>query len=162
MSSENTTNHQASDTAMVFGTSIPGTAYFPRRAAYVVICDGGQFLAVRGAAGYFLPGGGCEEGESFESCVRREVAEEAAIEVRDLTYVGMATQFFYAASDEVHYEAQFAFFSGKVGRALGSKPEHAMHWMPIDVPSDKLYHESHVWAIRQVSASIDHDNPTID
>ena len=57
------------------------------RVAAAIIEDHGKYLVARRKEGTHLsglwefPGGKCEEGETYESCVRREVLEELGIEI---------------------------------------------------------------------------------
>ena len=57
------------------------------RVAAALIEEGGQYLVARRKEGTHLgglwefPGGKCEEGETCESCVSREVLEELGIEI---------------------------------------------------------------------------------
>lgn len=66
----------------------------------VAIVDGGKVLALRRAPDDFLggvfelPGGGVEDGETFDQAVRRETLEEAGLEV--LEVLGMFPGFDYS------------------------------------------------------------------
>ena len=57
------------------------------RVAAALIEEGGKYLVARRKEGTHLgglwefPGGKCEEGETYESCVSREVLEELGIEI---------------------------------------------------------------------------------
>src|SRR3954469_13500974 len=86
-----------------FGARLDGVAYADRPAAYAVVAGvNGTVAAVRGTSGkFFLPGGGCLPGEAAEEAVRREVREELARSVRLVRPIGVATQYFYAADDDL-------------------------------------------------------------
>ena len=52
-------------------------SFFNRFAARGIICRGDRYLMIHGKNGdYKFPGGGMEEGESFEKTLIREVSEE--------------------------------------------------------------------------------------
>ncbi|MCI8387648.1 MAG: NUDIX domain-containing protein [Clostridiales bacterium] len=63
------------------GSPIPGQAYYDREGAYLIAVKDGKFAAVREPKGYFLLGGGIEEGESHVECIMRECLEEGGIDV---------------------------------------------------------------------------------
>jgi len=79
----------------------------PRRGAILVARDDrGRVLLVRQRGGPFkgewlLPGGGLEDGESFEDAMRREVREETGLEVR-------------SARPAARYDVRFGDFHGDV------------------------------------------------
>lgn len=57
-------------------------SFFNRFAARGIICRGERYLMIYGKNGdYKFPGGGMEEGESFEETLIREVSEETGYEV---------------------------------------------------------------------------------
>lgn len=54
-----------------------------------------------------IPGGGREEGESFDECITREIREESNMKVLELIPLGYDT-FTYDDSDEVHCVLRYA------------------------------------------------------
>lgn len=75
-----------------------------------------------GLGGKFLPG------ESPEACLRREVREEAGIEVEDATLKGCIT---FPAFDGVRDVYTFVFVVTRFrGEPLLEGPEGRLHWVP--------------------------------
>ncbi|HST51670.1 MAG TPA: NUDIX domain-containing protein [Pyrinomonadaceae bacterium] len=149
---EQQTEALISDSAepVVFGSAEPTVQYVERRAAYVVVAEGGKVAAVVGARGkYFLPGGGSLPGESPEETVAREVAEELARGVRLTRKVGEAVQYFYADADGCHYEMRATFFAGDFTGEVSGAFEHELCWLPPEEVERAFFHACHAWAARQ-------------
>ena len=140
---------QSSDGAILtFGVMDAAIAYTPRPAAYAVIADErGRIAVVKGARGYFLPGGGSLAGETPEQTVRREVREELGREVAILGQIGKAIQYFYA--DEQDYRMQAHFFVAEFVDEVIGGGEEDLHWLEAGSIGEVLYHESHAWAVNQ-------------
>lgn len=135
----------------VFGVCDSGLIYTPRRAAYAVIQRNTNFAAVRGPLAYFLPGGGCERGETFEQSITRELREEIGREITGTAYLGRAIQYFYAASDNLHYKMEAAFYTTNLSSRISGPSEHELEWLPIKDAKSLLFHASHAWAVHQAS-----------
>ncbi|MBR6676039.1 MAG: NUDIX domain-containing protein [Clostridia bacterium] len=58
------------------GKPIEGISYYDRIGAYLICIENNKLAVVRDPKGYFLPGGGIDDGESLEECVKRECLEE--------------------------------------------------------------------------------------
>ena len=70
-----------------FGNKKEEINYIDRIGAYAIIFSKDNKVAVaKTSTGYFLLGGGVENGETDEECIKRECLEEAGIsvEVKDL------------------------------------------------------------------------------
>jgi 8-oxo-dGTP pyrophosphatase MutT (NUDIX family) len=63
--------------------------------ARVILVREGQVLLVRHSyrAGWFLPGGGVDKGETLEQAARREAEEEAGAQVDELRLLGVYADF---------------------------------------------------------------------
>jgi 8-oxo-dGTP diphosphatase len=139
-----------------FGEAPPGAQVDSRPAAYVVIRDeGGRVAVVRGVgkrrSAYWLPGGGCEAGESPEHTVVREVAEELGRQVQVVRRVGSAVQVFFAEDEKRWFRMDATFFSGKLGEDSGGLPEHELEWVEPEAAFRGLFHASHAWAVRRTA-----------
>lgn len=134
----------------VFGSQQASIQYTQRRAVYVVvIADDGRVATVASRQKHFLPGGGCELGETPEATVIREVQEELARGVRLLGCLGEAIQYFYSAIDDRHYRMLATFFVGEfTEEGCGDLPEHELFWLPVERVEQAMFHACHVWAVR--------------
>ena len=133
--------------ALIFGSPEPSVQYTERRAAYVVVTTDGKVAMVKEGQKYFLPGGGSMPGEAPEETVVREVHEELARGVRLLRSLGEATQYFYSADDDRHYEMLATFFAGDfTDDVYGGSGEHQLDWLSIRETDRQCFHE---WAVHQ-------------
>jgi 8-oxo-dGTP pyrophosphatase MutT (NUDIX family) len=108
-------------------------------------------------AEHFLPGGGSRPGETPEESVAREVHEELGQRLHLLRPLGEATQYFFSADDDRHYEMRATFFTGEfTGVESDSTGDHQLDWLPVTEPDLAFFHECHAWAVRQAL----NDRPT--
>jgi 8-oxo-dGTP pyrophosphatase MutT (NUDIX family) len=137
--------------SMTFGARREGVKYTERPAAYAVVGGpNGTVAAVRGASGLmFLPGGGSRPGETPEETVVREVREELARSVRLVSKIGEATEFFYAADDDCHYQMLGMFFLAEFPDEPSGQGEHELFWLPLAGAAGAFFLGSHTWAARQ-------------
>ena len=137
--------------ALVFGSQEAHVQYAERRAAYVVIInEDGKVALVEGQQNYFLPGGGALPGEVPEETIAREVREELGRRVRLTRKIGAATQYFYSAADERHYQMRAVFFAGEfTDEPRVGACEHELLWLPLTEAEQVCFHACHAWAVRQ-------------
>jgi 8-oxo-dGTP diphosphatase len=138
------------DDTVVFGSPTPGLSYTERPAAYVVVMNSvGMVAVVHGKRGYFLPGGGSLPNEAPEETVLREVREELARGIRILRRLGEAVQYFSAEAQ--HFKMHAVFFAAEFTDEPSGCGEHELHWLQMAQAEGEFFHESHVWAIRQIT-----------
>ncbi len=136
-----------------FGTKISGKFYIPRPGGYAIIFDDHRrILAITERGKYFLPGGGIESGESAETAVIREAAEETGMKIRIIREIGCANEYVYAPSKDGYYNKIGTFYLAAVADMAdyttpGNFP--GVVWILISEFESKAAHQSHVWAIRQ-------------
>ncbi len=124
----------------------------PRPAAYAVIINNqGRIAAVKGKSHYFLPGGGSLAEETPEQTAMREVREELACELRIISQIGKAVQFFQ--SDGQNYRMEAVFFEGELIGALSVTAEYELCWLDVGQIEEGFYHKCQVWAVKQLRDS---------
>jgi len=97
-------------TIPTFGEKQAGIDYVIRRGVYVVVLDGERGVAaIRDGETYFLPGGGCEPGETEQVTLAREVREECGVEIDIGECLGEAIDYLYSASEETYFEKHGGF-----------------------------------------------------
>jgi len=116
---------------------LPGTSV-------LVLDDEGRLLLVErvGIAGWGLPGGFMEPGESFEEAGRREVIEETGLEIGALTLLGVFSgpeyYFRYPHGDEV-FNVTAAYTAKTLGGGLrldGVELSHGRFFGVDELPED--------------------------
>ncbi|MCG3125493.1 MAG: Bis(5'-nucleosyl)-tetraphosphatase, symmetrical [Phycisphaerae bacterium] len=136
-----------------FGTRRDGITYAPRTGACAVIrADDGRVAIMRTPMGDFLPGGGADPGETAEQTLRREVLEECGCDVRIGREIGQAAEY-VDSRDAGPVRKQIAFFEAALGERIRqpSEPDHQLVWLDAVDAARGMAHESHAWAIREVT-----------
>jgi ribulose-5-phosphate 4-epimerase/fuculose-1-phosphate aldolase/8-oxo-dGTP pyrophosphatase MutT (NUDIX family) len=120
----------------------------PRRAAYAVIRDArGRVARTFDGGRYYLPGGGCEDGETAEQAVVREVAEEIGRHARVREPLGEALQYFHSAADGCWYAMRASFFRAELYGEPFEPREGEPEWVEPGRERESFFHACHVWAI---------------
>ncbi|TYR81480.1 NUDIX domain-containing protein [Priestia megaterium] len=139
------------ESAPVFGYKEKGKAYRKSAGVYGVIWneETSEIRLVKNDKGdYFLPGGGLEDHETPEDCLRRECVEELNVQVCIQTFVGCAKQYFQSPVDQQHYLNEAHFYLCKEKQASGVKEKrYPSLWMKPSLAIKLLEHEHHSWAV---------------
>lgn len=132
-----------------FGEVVGGVDYVLRPGGYVVAIDPGEEIAIVATPkGFFLPGGGQEDGETPEEAAVRETAEECGLEVRLSGCLGIADELVRAASGARYYRKRCTFFRAEIVRSNGNgEADHRLLWLPPETAAARLTHMSQAWAI---------------
>jgi 8-oxo-dGTP diphosphatase len=137
---------------MDFGEVVPGIDYRKRDAVYAVILDAeGEKVAIMVQNGKgFLPGGGMEKSEEHESCLMRECIEETGFNMYIERYIGNAKQYFQSRHNEYIMNNGY-FYAGNFGEFVKRpiEDDHALVWMELDEAKRMLFHDSHLWAVKE-------------
>ena len=108
----------------------------------MMLVQNNQVLLVRHTYidGWFLPGGGVKRGETLEQAARREVREEAGVEVQTLTFVGAYSNFVNWKNDHniVFFSDQFTV-NGKHDKEIAEARFFPLDSLPADTePGHRL------------------------
>jgi len=136
-------------TQLIFGQPAEGQHLTARRASYVVIRNGDSVATVKNGEKHFLPGGGCETGESASETVIREAVEELERKVIIHGHIGEAVQYFYSTDDQLYYKMTATFFVGSFDNSAEVSATANVFWLPESNLGDALFHECHRWAIQE-------------
>ncbi len=134
-----------------FGEKIPGKDYIQRPGAYAVIMKDGLFAIVKNPKSYFLLGGGIEENESPEEALHREVREEIGMGIRIDRKIGVAMQHIYVPEADIYVSKEGHFFHATLLKEVSENSEdnHELIWLTKEEALEKIFHESHRWAIEK-------------
>lgn len=110
------------------------------------IVEGNLLVMVRPTRGWGLPGGHLEPGETPEECARREMSEEAAVDLGELSLVGWwraKKEFSSAHNEKYPNEALQLLYVAEVTSVNQFNPEHEVSERAF-VPFEKVadYHSN--------------------
>lgn len=138
-----------------FGERLAGVEYRHRPGCYAVALDAeGRVAVMNTRKGHFLPGGGCEPGESEAETLSREVREECGHAVTIVRLLGRAIERVHAAG-EGHFAKDCLFFEARIGGVVGQaiEPDHELVWLSPRDAAVRLAHRSQAWALTLLHAS---------
>jgi 8-oxo-dGTP diphosphatase len=106
--------------------------------AVLVIKEGRVLLGKRknahGSGTWAFPGGHLEFNESIKACARREVSEEAGIQIKNLRYGPYTNDIF--AGEGKHYVTLFVLADYDSGTPAAKEPHKCEEWEWIPWPPD--------------------------
>ncbi len=132
-----------------FGKKDDNISYFDREGAYIICMNNDFLAAVQTPKGYFLIGGGIEEGEDHLSCIKRECLEEIGCEVENMSYICSADTYCIHEKIGGFHPIQH-YYSGNIGEKVTQPSEinHKFVWLPLS-KIDQLFVESQIWAVEK-------------
>ena len=105
--------------------------------ARVILVRDGEVLLIRHTyrQGWFFPGGGVEKGETLDAAARREAGEEARVTVREVTLLGVYSNFVEGKSDHVaiFVSRDFDLHEFQPNNEIGAREWFAFDALPADV-----------------------------
>lgn len=139
-----------------FGVRRPGVHYRVRPSAYAVVPDGrGAVAVLRTPLGWFLPGGGRDDGEAPADTVVREGVEEAGLRLAPERVLGEATEWLHAPGtagddDDAGWEKRSTFLVARVtGTGTAVEPDHVLEWISAAEAALVLTPPTHRWAVER-------------
>jgi len=140
---------------ITFGVKEEGKEYIWRPAVYCLMFSPqkNKIAIIRTLKGkYFLPGGGIEQNETHEECLKREAIEEMGMEIIIGCFIGCARRYFYSKNESIYYLSEGYFYLCKKGKQI-SKPideDHVLEWFEPIQAIKSLVHEHQSWAVSEV------------
>lgn len=139
----------------IFGHREEGIHYIKRPGVYGICFDERnnelQVAVINTPRGYFLPGGGIEDGEDHNACLKREFVEETGYDIELADFIGKADQVGFTPRTKRYLELQGSFYIVRINEFVGGKVEedHELNWLNVTVAVDKMHLEYQGYAIRE-------------
>jgi len=136
-----------------FGNKQDGIDYIDRPGVYAVIeSNDNQIAVIETSQGYFLPGGGIDDGESVTDALKREILEETGYHASVLIKMGDTVEYIKAKSDRKHYKIRSSFYKVQLGSKAGEivEEDHRLVWLQQEDAIKLLTRQGQVWAVRSI------------
>jgi len=140
----------------VFGDKDPKQNYHERPGAYGIILNNQIEIAIiKLPGGYFLPGGGCDQGESAEATLKREVLEETGCKISIKKFIGKSGQYYFSRYRQRYVFKTGQFFECQINPATcDPAKDHELVWMTTDLAVKNLNHSFQKWAVKEALSGI--------
>lgn len=131
----------------IFGTK-ENVVYFDRAGAYLIPVREGKIGVMLTPKGYFLPGGGVEDGETLEACLRRECLEEAgALPIVEARLCSAEDYVRHPAVGYFHPIQTYYVGELREGAAVPTEPNHSLLWFRYEEIKGKMFSPMQNWAL---------------
>lgn len=132
---------------MVFGNKENKT-YFDRKGVYLISLKEDKFAVIRTPKGYFLLGGGIDEDEQDDECIKRECIEEIGYSIVINQFIGSAET--YCEHPEIGYFHPIQnYYFGELIEAIKEpiETDHVLEWVPYEKIKNNMFLKMQSWAI---------------
>ena len=133
----------------VFGEKAPAP-YYDRKGAYLIPVKDNKIAVVKTPKGLFFLGGGLENGETDEACIRRECLEEAGVTVTVGEKIGSAETFTTHPRLGPFHPIQ-TYYAGEILKQVQAplEKDHMLLICSFRELDGKLFAEMQNWALRE-------------
>lgn len=135
-----------------FGKFINGKDYKDRIGAYAIIINSSlQVGAVKTNLGYFLIGGGVENGESYEQCLVRETLEEIGYNIKINNFICKSDFYGFSEQKNRYVHPIGYFYEADLIEKICNPIEydHKLIWLDYKEYKNKLFFEHQSWAVEK-------------
>ena len=138
-----------------FGTREKGIVYTPRPGAYGICFkrESEQVLValVDTNFGFFLPGGGIEEGENHRTCLEREFIEETGYSIEIGAFIGSSSQSGFTPRSKKYISLEGNFYLVELKTHIGGQVEedHQLVWIEVQKAIDIIHLDYQSYAISE-------------
>ena len=134
----------------IFGIK-ENVAYTTRIGAYIIPVKDNKIGVIKTSKGYFLIGGGKDENETDEQCIKRESLEETGYNIKIEKKLCSAELYTYHEKIGYFNPIQ-TYYVGKINNQTQPPKEtdHKLLWLNIEEIKDNMYVEMQGWAIKQM------------
>ncbi|MBQ9081926.1 MAG: NUDIX domain-containing protein [Clostridia bacterium] len=134
----------------VFGKKEENESYLDRRGAYLIPIRDDMVAVVRTPKGYFLLGGGMDDGETDVQCIRRECMEETGCAVGVGERVCSAEKYGKHPTLGWFHPIQ-TYYLGELLRRerIPEEDDHRLEWVTYEEIRGRMFSDMQGWAITQ-------------
>lgn len=124
--------------------------YTTRIGTYVIPIEDNKICVIKTPKGYFLIGGGKEENETDEQCIKRECLEETGYDITVDKKICSAEAFTHHEKLGYFHPIQ-TYYIGTINKQAQKPKEtdHSLEWIDVKEIHNKMYAEMQNWAIEQ-------------
>nr|WP_058004303.1 NUDIX domain-containing protein [Heyndrickxia oleronia] len=139
---------------ITFGQKEDAKEYIKRPAVYCLMFNKKKdriAIIETGDGKYFLPGGGIENNETHEGCIKREALEEMEMEIEVGHFIGCAQSYFFSTNEYKYYLSEGYFYLCEMGKQVSEPTEedHLLIWVEPIRAVENLFHEHQIWAVNE-------------